>query len=124
MTASVAADLIVLSHLTFIGFVAFGGLLAVKWRWLAWLHIPCLLWGVLIAFGGWICPLTPMEQRLRIMAGEGVYRGSFIDHYITPLIYPEGLTRPVQIILGMIVLALNLMVYGTMVAFDKKRTHD
>ena len=112
MMAGLAADLLLVVHLAFIGFAVFGGLLVAQRPKLAWLHIPCLLWAVSIACGGWICPLTPLEQHLRLAAGETGYRGGFVDHYIAPLIYPAGLTRTMQIIFGLFVLALNTVVYG------------
>ena len=120
MIAGVTADLLVVVHFAFIAFVVLGGLLALKWRRVAWLHIPCALWGALIEFGGWICPLTPLENHFRQAAGDAGYSGGFIDRYVMPLVYPEGLTRGMQISLGIIVVALNLCVYAWVLA---KRTH-
>ena len=106
-----AADLLVLLHLAFILFVCLGGLLALRRpRWL-WLHGPALLWGVAVEFTGWVCPLTPWEWALRELAGEAGYRGSFIEHYLVPLIYPPGLTANAQWVLGGLVLAVNAIVY-------------
>ena len=124
MIERLAADLLVLIHLLFLGFVALGGLLVIRWRKLWRLHIPCLVWGVLTAFGGWICPLTPIEQSLRILSGEAGYTGSFIEHYITPLVYPPGLKRPMQITLGVLVLVFNAGLYGWMAYQGRVRTHD
>ena len=101
MIEKIAADLIVLFHFTFILFVIAGGFLVLRWRWVIWLHIPCAVWAVLIEFYGWICPLTPWENSLRISAGSSGYNGSFIEHYILPIIYPSGLTRKLQYIFGM-----------------------
>jgi len=116
MIDRVAADLLVAVHFSFIVFVVLGGLLVLKWRWVAILHIPSALWGVLIELKGWICPLTPLERQFRETAeGEG-YTGGFIDHYIIPLVYPEGLTQEMQISLGVMVLAVNLFVYGLVLA--------
>jgi len=112
MIAKVAADLLVVIHLAFIVFVIFGGLLVLKWGKLSILHIPCVLWGALIEFRGWICPLTPLEQYFREAAGGEGYSGGFINNYLMPIIYPEGLTQGIQITLGIIVLAVNLLVYG------------
>ncbi len=111
MIAGIIADIIVLVHLAFIVFVALGGFLVNKWRKIAFLHLPCASWGVLISFGGWICPLTPLEIHFRHLAGQAGYSGGFIDHYIMPLIYPAGLTRGMQIALGVIILAVNLWAY-------------
>jgi hypothetical protein len=112
MTAKLIADLLVLLHLGFILFVVLGGVLVLKWRWLAWLHIPCVIWGVLIELHGWICPLTPLELHFRQLAGEVGYHGGFIDHYLVPLIYPPGLTSDLQIALAVILLIINLALYG------------
>jgi hypothetical protein len=106
------ADLIVLIHFCFILFVVLGGLLVLRRPKLAWLHVPAAIWGVLIEFSGWICPLTPLENHWRDLGGQAGYSGGFVQHYIVSLIYPEGLTRGAQIVLGMLVLALNGIVYG------------
>jgi len=110
------ADLTVLLHAGFLAFVVLGGLAVLRWRRLVWLHVPAVLWGAAIEFTGWICPLTPLENRFRARAGAGSYEGGFIEHYILPVIYPEGLTREMQIGLGLGVLVLNLAFYGWMVA--------
>ena len=112
MLASAAADILLVFHLVFIVFVVLGGFLVLKWRGIAILHIPCALWGALIEFKGWICPLTPLENYFREAAGAAGYTGGFIDHYVMPLVYPAGLTREMQIIFGVIVLAVNLCAYG------------
>ncbi|MBI4002910.1 MAG: DUF2784 domain-containing protein [Nitrospira defluvii] len=106
------ADLVVLLHLGFVAFVVAGGLLVLKWPRMAWLHAPAAIWGAIIEFTGWICPLTPLEQFLRIRAGRSAYDTDFIAHYILPLLYPAHLTRDLQLILGMVVLSVNLVLYG------------
>ena len=105
------ANLVVLIHFGFLLFVSIGGVVVLRWRWLAWIHVPAALWGVLIEIGGWICPLTPLENLLRHRAGEVGYQGGFIDRYISGVIYPQGLTRPSQMVLGILVLAINVGVY-------------
>jgi Protein of Unknown function (DUF2784) len=110
--AAALADAVVLVHVLFVVFVAAGGLLVLRWPRLAWLHVPAFLWGAAIELGGWICPLTPLENRLRRSAGEAGYPGGFIDHTLIPALYPEGLTRTHQLVLGLAVLAVNLGVYG------------
>ncbi|MCP4897258.1 MAG: DUF2784 domain-containing protein [bacterium] len=120
MIAKVAADVLVLAHLGFILFVICGGFLALRWRWIVWLHLPCAAWGALIEFAGWICPLTPLENRLRIAAGSSGYESGFIDHYVMPLIYPAGLDRGIQIGLGVIVVSVNLVVYGVFLQGRKR----
>jgi uncharacterized protein with PQ loop repeat len=112
MLPRIAADFLVLLHFSFIVFVLLGGLLVLKWRWLAYLHLPCAFWGILIEFFGWICPLTPLENHFREKAGQTGYSGGFMEHYLLPLIYPVNLTHNLQIILGLLVLTVNLAIYG------------
>lgn len=111
-----AADALALLHLGFVLFVAFGGLLVLRWPRLAWLHLPAAAWGAWVEFAGWFCPLTPLENALRRIAGTAGYSGGFIDHYLWPLIYPAGLTRDVQLALGLGVVAINTAVYGVLLA--------
>lgn len=115
MLVKISADLLVLLHFAFIVFVVLGGFLVLKWGKVALLHIPCAFWGAFIEFSGWICPLTPLEHSLREAAGETAYSGGFIDYYIMPIVYPTGLTREIQIVLGVIVLIINLCVYGLVI---------
>ena len=105
------ADLTLIIHLAFILFVILGGLLVLRWPRLAWVHIPVALYGATIEFVGFICPLSPLEIWLRRRGGEAGYEGGFIEHYITAAIYPTGLTREIQLILGGLVLAINIAVY-------------
>lgn len=112
MAYALAADALVLLHLAFILFVVLGGLL-VAYRWqVLFLHLPAVAWGVLLELNGWICPLTPWEQQLRLAAGEAGYSGGFIAHYLLPLIYPAGLNRAVQLWLALGVVLVNLAIYG------------
>jgi hypothetical protein len=106
------ADGLVVLHLGFILFVFLGGLLVLRWTKAAWAHIPAFIWGVLIEWFGWICPLTPLENWLRARAGVGGYSEGFIDHYIVPIVYPPGLTRETQWWIGGAVLFLNALVYA------------
>jgi NhaA family Na+:H+ antiporter len=106
------ADAVVLLHLAFVAFVVAGGFLALRWRRLVWLHVPAALWGVAIELGGWVCPLTPLEQALREAGGGAGYPGGFIEHYLLPVLYPPGLTRAVQLALGLAVLAVNAPAYA------------
>ena len=110
------ADAVLVLHLGFVLFVVLGGLLVPRWPTLAWLHIPAAIWGVLIEFTGWICPLTPLENSFRDRGGEAGYSGGFIQHYIQPLLYPAGLTRSTQFALGGIALILNLAAYGVVMS--------
>jgi hypothetical protein len=106
------ADLVVGVHVLFVAFVALGGLLVLRWPRVAWLHLPAAVWGALIEFTGGVCPLTPLEQSLRRRAGEGGYRGDFVEHYLLPALYPDGLTRRAQLALGLLVIAANLTIYA------------
>ena len=105
------ADLVLIVHLAFVVFVLWGGLLVLKWRWIAWLHLPAAVWGAVVEFTGWICPLTPLENRLREQGGEASYRSDFIAEHLLPLLYPEDLTRDLQLLLGTGVVVLNAVVY-------------
>ena len=105
------ADLVVLVHVAFVVFAVLGGLLAARWRRLVWIHLLAVIWAVIVEFFGWVCPLTPLENWLRRRAGQAVYPSDFIAHYILPVLYPEELSREVQITLGAIVLLINLSVY-------------
>lgn len=109
------ADAVVLFHFAFVLFAIGGALLVFRWKWLALLHLPCFLWAAGISFGGWICPLTPLENDLRAQAGAATYEVSFVDHYIMPILYPEGLTRPIQIGLGAFILLLNITLYALLI---------
>jgi hypothetical protein len=114
------ADLIVALHFAFVVFVVLGGLLALRWPRAAWVHIPAVFWGALVEFTGWICPLTPLENRLRRAAGETVYQGDFIAHHLLPVLYPDGLTRRDQLMLGMAALGINLAVYAAAIARHRR----
>lgn len=112
MSYRIAADLLVVLHFAFIVFVVLGGLLAFKWRRMVFLHLSAVIWAVLLELNSWTCPLTPWEQQLRQMAGESGYAGSFIAHYLMPVLYPAGLDEPTQHMLAVAVILINLLVYG------------
>jgi hypothetical protein len=109
---ALAAGLIVLAHLAFVVFAAGGVLLVLRWLPLAWLHLPAVAWAAFIEFSGGICPLTPLEQTLRARAGLEAYAGDFVARYLFPVLYPEGLTRRAQFIIGMAVVAVNVAGYA------------
>ncbi|MBA3759204.1 MAG: DUF2784 domain-containing protein [Gemmatimonadales bacterium] len=106
------ADFVVVLHFLFVLFVVLGGLLVLRWPRVAWLHLPAAIWGAAIELAGGICPLTPLENSLRRQAGGTGYSGGFIEYYILPVLYPSDLTRSVQIVLGLLVIALNLAIYA------------
>lgn len=105
------ADVVVAIHVCFVLFVVFGGFLLRRWPKLIYAHIPAAVWGVMIEFGGWVCPLTPLENSLRMRGGEAGYQGDFIDHYVIPLLYPHGLNRNIQTLLGIIAFSVNAIAY-------------
>jgi len=109
------ANAVVVVHALFIVFIVCGGFLAWRWRWVAVLHVPCAVWGVLIEYNGWICPLTPLENSLRMRAGQQGYSGGFVEHYLVPAIYPAGLTPRIQVVLGTAVLVVNVITYAVVV---------
>ena len=106
------ADLVVILHLSFVLFVVFGGLLVLRWPRLAWVHLPAAAWGAAVEFAGWICPLTPLEQWLRVEGGGLGYGSDFIERYVLSVLYPAGLTHNVQLVLGIVVVVINAAVYG------------
>ena len=108
----IGADAVLVLHFAFVLFVVFGGLFTLRWPRIAWVHAPIALYGAIIEFAGFVCPLTPLENSLRQRGGEAGYAGGFIEHYIMAALYPGGLTRNVQLALGAGVLALNAIVYG------------
>jgi len=109
------ADSVLVLHFLFVVFVLGGGLLVLRWPRLAWLHLPAAVWGVAVEMLGWICPLTPLENHFRALAGAQVYSGDFIQRYCLPVMYPEGLTPQIQMVLGLIVLALNAAIYALLI---------
>jgi hypothetical protein len=111
MDYQILANLVVLLHLLFIIFVVTGGFLVLRWAWLALLHVPATVWGVFIEFSGTVCPLTPIENQFRQMAGQKGYTSGFIEHYLIPIIYPVGLTHETQVFFGLVVIGMNFILY-------------
>jgi hypothetical protein len=120
MLYGLMADLVLAAHLAFVVFVALGGFLVWRWPGLAWVHVPVALWGAAIAVVGFTCPLTPLENQLQRLGGRAGYQGGFIEHYVTALLYPAGLTREAQLVLGAAVLALNLAIYWRVLAMSRR----
>ena len=110
------ADTVLLIHLIFIGFVGCGGILALRWPRLALAHLPTLAWGFAISIGRWVCPLTPLENWLRRSGGEPGYGGEFVDQYISPLVYPPGLTPSAGLWIATWLAVLNLAAYALLLA--------
>jgi hypothetical protein len=110
--AQLLVDLVLSAHALFVLFVVAGGFLALRWRWLIGLHVPAVVWGVLIELTGWICPLTPLENWLRADAGLRPYSGDFIGHYVSAVLYPVSLTRGTQLLLGTLAFLINAVAYS------------
>ena len=113
MLYRIGADSVVIFHFCFVAFVVTGGLLVLRWRRVMWAHLPAVAWGVYVEFSHRICPLTPLENHLRELGGSLAYRGSFVDHYIMPVLYPDGLTDRMQVALGTLILSINVICYAT-----------
>ncbi|HEX6040167.1 DUF2784 domain-containing protein [Longimicrobium sp.] len=115
------ADVVLVLHLAFAIFAGIGGLLVLRWPRLWRIHVPCAVWGALIMFAGWICPLTPLENGLRRRGGQAGYEGGFIEHYVVSVLYPRGLTRGIQFGIGAGVVIVNAAVYGSLIARARRR---
>jgi hypothetical protein len=115
MIFRVLADATVVLHLLFVAFVVCGGVLVLRWPRMAWVHLPAAAWGAWVEFAGWICPLTPLENWLRMQGGSATYTSGFVERYLLPVLYPEALSRDVQWTLGLLVILLNGIVYAVVV---------
>ena len=121
MTARIAADVLVALHMAFVIFVVAGGIAVVRWPALAWAHVPAVAWGAYAELTASICPLTPLENTLRRAAGESGYSGSFVEHYVLPVLYPAGLTAGDQRWIGLAVIAINVLAYAIVVVRARRR---
>jgi hypothetical protein len=124
MTWSALADGLVVVHFAFTAFVIFGGFLTWRWPWLALLHLPALAWGCWIELSHAICPLTPLENHWRQLAGEAGYREGFLAHYLVRVLYPPGLTWHIQWLLAALLLALNVVAYAGLLRRRLRRTEE
>ncbi len=121
MVFQLLADMVLGAHFLFVVFAMLGALLLIRWPWVIWGHLPAVGWAAWIEFSGKICPLTPLENALRIRGGGSGYAGDFVGHYILGLLYPDGLTRRIQIVLGALVLVINLAIYGYVFLWRKNK---
>ena len=112
MSYRLIAEGVLVLHLGFILFVLLGAALAMRWRWLFAVHVPAVAWAIFIELTGGFCPLTYAENYLRHKAGQSGYAESFIEHYLVAIIYPTGLTKEVQLVLAVVVVAINVAIYG------------
>ena len=121
MIWSLLADSLVIIHFAFTTFVIFGGFLAWRWRWFAWLHLPALAWGCWVEISHSICPLTPLENHLRQLGGDAGYSGGFLAHYLGRILYPPGLTSQTQWVLAALLILINIAAYGRLL-LQRRRT--
>jgi hypothetical protein len=115
------ADTLTMIHMAFVAFILLGGCLVLRWRRAVWLHGPAALWGVLVEWAGWVCPLTPLENWLRLKGQGQGYSGGFVEHYLVPVLYPAALSPGIQFVLGTLVVAVNIMVYGYVIRARRRR---
>jgi hypothetical protein len=115
------ASTVGLIHAAFVLFVLLGALLVFRWRGIAWLHVPAAVWGALIEYAGWTCPLTPLENFFRERAGQAGYTGGFVEHYVMRILYPAGLTPGIRWILGTVVVVINATAYAHLIRNRRRR---
>ena len=116
-----AADAMMVAHLLYIIFVVVGGLVALRVRWVLWLHVPAVAWAIYVQYFGRLCPLTNWEKGLRERAGDAGYEGGFIDHYLMPLIYPPDMPAAMPLVLGTAVVVINVAIYGWLIVLARRR---
>jgi len=119
MRARILGNLVLGFHFAFVAFSVLGGFLVLWKRWIAWLHVPSVLWSSFVNLFSHVCPLTPMENRFRHLAGQAGYEGGFIEHYITPLVYPGGMPRRMELAAGYSILIWYAFVYAFVVGVAK-----
>jgi hypothetical protein len=121
MAYRLLADIVTVLHLAFVAFVVLGGFLVLRWPRSIWIHGPAVLWGAVVEWAGWVCPLTPLENWLRLKGDVRGFAGGFVEHYLVPLLYPEALTPGIQGVLGGLVIVVNLVVYGYVLRVRRRR---
>ena len=121
MTARILADLVLGFHFAFIVFAVLGGFVVLWKPRVAWLHVPSVVWSAFVNLFGQVCPLTPLENSFRHLAGQAGYEGGFIEHYITPLVYPGVMPERWGLIAGFSVLIWNVFVYTLLAATLRRR---
>ena len=122
MTYRILAELVLVVHFCFVLFVVLGGLLALRWPSILWLHLPALVWGILVECFFWTCPLTPLENWFRRLGGEAGYEGGFLEHYISLILY-ANISREFQMMLGLSLLGVNVLIYS-LVIIRRRRIRD
>jgi uncharacterized protein DUF2784 len=118
--ARTLGDLVLAFHFVFIVFAVLGGFLVLWKSWIAWLHVPSVLWSAFVNLFDHVCPLTPLENRFRSLAGQAGYEGGFIQHYLAPLVYPDVMPERWGLIAGYSVLAWNALLYALVLSLQRK----
>jgi hypothetical protein len=121
MIFQLTADLLLVIHFLFVIFTVFGGLLLLRYPNLLWAHLPALLWGIVVQWADWVCPLTPLENYFRLRGGEMAYAGSFVEHFILKILYPEHLPLELRYLLGIVLITVNAAVYGYVLSSKRGR---
>jgi hypothetical protein len=115
------ADTLTMIHMAFVAFILLGGFVVLRWPRAVWLHGPAALWGVFVEWAGWVCPLTPLENWLRLRGQGQGYSGGFVEHYLVPVLYPAALSMRIQVLLGTFVVLVNILVYGYVIRARRRR---
>ena len=121
MAYQILAEVVLVIHFCFVLFVVLGGLLALRWRSIIWLHLPAFVWGILVQCFFWACPLTPLENWFRRLGGESGYSGGFVEHYISAILY-ANVGREFQAVLGMLLIGVNVLVYSLVLIRRRRET--
>jgi len=124
MTFRWLADAVVVVHLGFIIFVAAGGFLVWRWRWLLWAHVPAMVWGAAIIIIGFDCPLTPLEKGFRERGGETAYEGGFVDRYVEDVVYPDEYAPYLRLLAVLLIVVSYARILGSRTAVSKGLTHE
>jgi hypothetical protein len=117
------ADAVLIAHLAFVIFVLFGGVLVSRYPHLLRIHLPALLWGIVVQWANWVCPLTPLENRLRQLGGEEGYSGGFVEHIVSKVLYPEHLPLELRYFLGLALIGVNTAIYGYVLFCKRQHKH-
>jgi hypothetical protein len=118
---SLLADLVLVAHLAFVLFALLGGALVWRYPRVLWVHLPVLIWGVVVEWANWICPLTPLENHLLRLGGAAGYAGGFVERFASRILYPESLTVPLRYTLGAVLIAVNMAIYGAVMMRKRRR---
>ena len=110
--STIAADCVLIAHALFVLFAVFGAFLVLFDRRIAYVHVPVVAWSSIVNLAHWTCPLTPVEQRLRVRAGQPAFQGGWIQNYMEPLVRPLGMPRRLELVAGVSIVVWNACLYG------------